>query len=110
MLVFKLKGQIAAKVTSVTAMVISAAMVIYAVLVMILNGGGGILLGLAGAYIFYTSYELFRSAQRNDLGSHPIFGRECYKGNGGSAAGGSGGGTGTAAPTMPVQADDAVMA
>lgn len=73
----------AAIVTAVTAMLLSAAMVAYAVISFLMDiGGSGLLLGLIGIFIFSNSYDLFASARRNDLGDHPIFGRQCYRGTG----------------------------
>mmetsp|Transcript_5925 Transcript_5925/g.13033 ORF Transcript_5925/g.13033 Transcript_5925/m.13033 type:complete len:299 (+) Transcript_5925:32-928(+) len=109
MLAFKLRGATAARVTAVTAMVVSSGMILYA-LVGVLYGaaGGELLLGFVGVYVFYQSYELHVAARRDDLADHPIFGRECYRGAGGTdgGGGGDGGGPGTA----PVPADSAVPA
>jgi len=95
MLAFKMTGLTAAKVTSVTAMLISAGMIVWALLSVIAQTGGSVLLGVVGAFVFYQSYELFGAARRNDLDGHPLFGRECYRartGSGNNDGGGDGGG------------------
>ncbi|KAL9178568.1 hypothetical protein ACHAXT_001906 [Thalassiosira profunda] len=102
-LVFKLKSLLAAKVTAVTALLISTGMILYAIIGFITNtGGSALLLGLVGAIIFYQSYELWAAARRDDLANHPIFGRECYKEGGGGDAQAEG--------EVPAQTDEAVMA
>ncbi|KAL3798168.1 hypothetical protein HJC23_005729 [Cyclotella cryptica] len=105
-LVLKLGPVMAAKVTAVTAMLLSVAMVVYAIISFLTGiGGSGLLLGLIGIFIFSNSYDLFASARQNNLGDHPIFGRQCYRGTGGST--GESGGDGP--QEVPAQSDSAVI-
>lgn len=96
----------AAKVTAVTAMLLSAAMVAYAIISFMTGiGGSGLLLGLIGIFIFGNSYDLFVAARRGDLGEHPIFGRQCYRSMGGGT-----GVSGEESPQeVPAQSDSAVI-
>ena len=81
MLVLKLKPVVAAKVTSITAMVIATGLFIYAVIGFFSPiAASSLLLGLVGIFVFYQSYELWLAIKNNDLSNHPIFGRDCYKG------------------------------
>jgi hypothetical protein len=78
----------AAFVTAMTAIVISLAMVSYAVITIFIGAGGfSLYFGLVGLYVFFESYELKNAVKRDDLKNHPIFGRECYQ-SGGATAGG----------------------
>lgn len=108
-LVFKMKSQLAARVTAVTAMLLSAVMIAYAIVRWFQGTGGSfLLLGLVGVYVFYQGHELWTAARRDELGGHPIFGRECYKdGNGRSDGGGQEQATGE---SVPAQNEEAVMA
>mmetsp|Transcript_16135 Transcript_16135/g.29068 ORF Transcript_16135/g.29068 Transcript_16135/m.29068 type:complete len:302 (-) Transcript_16135:79-984(-) len=110
MLVLKLKGQTAAKVTAITAMLISSGMILYAVLIMLSKSAGSeLLLGFVGAYVLHQSYKLWTAAQSDTLGNHPIFGRECYKNTGeNNDASGDGGDVETT--PVPAQTDNAVLA
>ena len=77
-LVVKLKAQVAAKVTAITAMLISGVMILYAV-ISFFKTSYGLFLGLVGVFVFYESYELWTAARRNELEGHSIFGRKCYQ-------------------------------
>jgi len=110
MLVLKLKGQTAAKVTAITAMLISSGMIIYAVLSMLSKSAGSeLLLGFVGAYVLHQSYELWTAAQRDALDSHPIFGRDCYQ-NAGENNNTSGNEGGVERTPVPAETDNAVLA
>ena len=92
-------------------------MVVYAILsFFVATAGGGLILGLVGAFVFYNSSELYGAAKRGELGGHPIFGRECYQCGGGSGNGGNGdsGSRGVAQEEaggiIPAQTDSAVLA
>jgi hypothetical protein len=100
-LVLKMEPLKAAKVTAITAMLISSGIVIYGILGLLAITGGTFLLLLVGIYVGYQSYELWIAAKRKELGNHPIFGRGCYQS--GELASSSGGGQ------VPAQADEAVM-
>lgn len=112
-LVFKMKSIAAAKVTAITAMLISAGMVLYSIYTFLARtAGSGLLLGLVGVFVFYQSFELWNSAKRNDLANHPIFGRECY-GDGNEHSNSRGGGSGQEQEqeieTVPAQTEEAEM-
>ena len=80
MLVVKLKAQVAAKVTAITAMLISGGMILYAIISFFKTTyGNELFLGLVGVLVFYESYELWTAASRNELEGHSIFGRKCYQ-------------------------------
>ena len=108
-LVFKITASTAARVTAITAMLISSCMIIWA-LVNLLSGTGGslVLLGALGAFVFHQSYQLFAATQRNDLDNHPIFGRDCYQHPSGSGTNSGGNEAGIA--TVPAQTNNAVLA
>lgn len=79
---FKLKSLAAAKVTAITAMVISAGMVLYAIIGFFASPYGfELFFGLVGCIVFYASHQLWTAAKLNDLCDHPIFGRKCYQDN-----------------------------
>lgn len=104
----------AAFVTAMTAIVISMAMVAYAI-VAIFTGGFGFALyfGLVGLYVFYESYELRNAVKRDDLKNHPIFGGKCYQSGGGDTASSSAGGDMTMAEVSApadIPAEEGVMA
>lgn len=120
-LLFKMKSQTAAKVTSITAMLIASCMVGYSIVTFLYRtAGSGLLLGLVGVFVFFQSYELWTAAKRNELSDHPIFGRQCYQsGSSGTtgnntSSGSSGGqeqvGEVEAQVPVPAQTDEAVMA
>lgn len=102
----KLQPLKAAKVTAITAILISLGMVLYAIIGFFAElGGSGLLLGIIGLFIFNNSYDLWKAAKSNELSSHPIFGRRVYQ---------SGGATATRsedaeAQEVPAQSDDAVI-
>lgn len=110
-LVLKLKAMTAAKVTAFTSMLISSGLIIYSAISMLNKTRGNfLLLGLVGVFVFYQGYELLTAVKNNDLGNHPIFGRECYQnqssgGNSSDSAGQEGEGG-----AVPAQTDEAVMA
>ncbi|KAL7539245.1 hypothetical protein ACHAWF_006345 [Thalassiosira exigua] len=107
-LLFKMKAETAAKVTSITAMLLGAGMIVYAIVGWFgMWGGSVLLLGLVGVFVFHQSYELFSAARNDRLGDHPVFGRECYQN---ANNGGGGGGGETAGGAVPAQTDEAVMA
>jgi len=87
MLKLKMEPMKAAFVTAMTAFVIASAMVGFGI-VRIFTGGAGfsLYLALVGLYVWGESYGLHKAVQSNDLKSHPIFGRECFKSGGGAAA------------------------
>ena len=89
-LVFKLRSLTAAKVTSVTAMLISVGMIIYAIInyFSYQTTNSELMIGLVGIFVFYQSYELWVAAKNDDLDNHPIFGRKCYSANQGNRGGG----------------------
>ena len=79
-MVFKLKSLTAAKVSAVTAMLISVGMIIYAIInyFSYQTTNSELMIGLVGIFVFYQSYELWVAAKNDDLGNHAIFGRKCY--------------------------------
>jgi hypothetical protein len=104
-LYLKMQPQKAAKVTALTAMLISGGMIVYAIVSLItVVPGSGLLLGLVGVFIFSNSYDLYKDVKRCELGNHPIFGRQCYQS--GSSAGG---GRDQDAQEVPAQSDSAVI-
>lgn len=120
-LYLKLKSQTAARVTAITAMIIAFGMITYSIVTFLIpSTRGGLLLGVVGVFVFYQSYELWTAAERNVLGNHPIFGRQCYQDSSSSASGttentsSSSGGDqeqeGDAQTPVPAQTDEAVMA
>ena len=109
MLAFKLRGPAAARVTAITAMLLSSGMIVYALISMFKNDSGSqALLGIVGVFVFYQGTELLNAARRDELGNHPIFGRKCYQGDDGDANAGAEGGR--EAGPVPAQTDDAVLA
>lgn len=113
-LFLKMRAKTAAKVTAITAMLIAAGMVAYAVIRWFQGVGGSfLLLALVGLYIGYQSHDLWIQAKNDELDGHPIFGRECYKdSDGGTRSGGGEGGQQAqeAEEAVPAQTDEAVMA
>ena len=101
-LVFKLKSLTAAKVTSVTAMLISFGMIIYAIINYFSydTTNSELMIGLVGVFVFYQSYELWIAAKNDDLAHHSIFGRKCYSDNRGNSSGNTSGRQEEAAPTQ----------
>jgi hypothetical protein len=105
-LAFKLKSLTAAKVTAITAMIISSGMILLAIISLFITSyGNELFLGLVGVFVFYESYELWTAARRNELGDHTIFGRKCYQDRN---VGNHDGGAPTAPPVL-AQNDDAVL-
>ncbi|KAL3784960.1 hypothetical protein ACHAW5_010412 [Stephanodiscus triporus] len=79
---FNYKNVDAAKVTAITAMVISAGMVLYAIISFVASPYGfELFFGLVGCIVFYASHQLWTAAKLDDLCDHPIFGRKCYQDN-----------------------------
>lgn len=106
-LFLKLQAATAAKVTAVTAMAISGAMILYSIVSFFTPTlGSELLLGLVGVFVFYESYELWTAVKTNNLDNHPIFGRQAYKAEGGS----SGAAQEQGGEAVPAQTDEAVMA
>jgi hypothetical protein len=89
--VFKLKSLTAAKVTSVTAMLIAIGMIVYAIINYFSydTTNSELMIGLVGVFVFYQSYELWIAAKHGNLAHHTIFGRKCYTDNAGNSTGGS---------------------
>jgi len=111
-LYFRLSPLKAAKISAGTALFLSTGMMLYAIYGFFTGtGGSGLLLGLVGAFVFSSSYELWGLAKRNQLTNHPIFGRECYRpsGDGGSTTDGYGGAQ-AEDDAVPAQTDSAVLA
>jgi Zn-dependent protease len=105
-LAFKLKSLTAAKVTAITAMIISSGMILLAIISLFTTSyGNELFLGLVGVFVFYESYELWTAARRDELGDHTIFGRKCYQDRN---VGNHDGGAPTAPPVL-AQNDDAVL-
>ncbi len=105
-LLFKLKSLTAAKVTAITAMIISSGMIVLALISLFITSyGSELFLGLVGVFIFYESYELWTAARRDELGDHTVFGRKCYQDR---HVGNNGGGA-PAAPPVPAQNDEAAL-
>lgn len=76
----KLQPLKAAKVTAITAILISTGMVLYAFIGYFTGmGGSGLLLGIVGLFIWNNSYDLWKAANNDELNEHPIFGRKCYQ-------------------------------
>ncbi|KAL3802012.1 hypothetical protein ACHAW5_009417 [Stephanodiscus triporus] len=99
---FKLKSLAAAKVTAITAMIISAGMILYAIISFFTSAYSfELFVGLVGCFVFYESYELWAAARRDGLADHSIFGRKCYQD---SVVGDAN------EPPVPAQDDEAVMA
>ena len=85
-LFFGMNNRKAAKVTAGTAMFISFGLISYVLVTLLMKEAGSqLLLALIGAFIFYQSWGLWVKAKNDDLGSDPIFGRQCYQ-NGGRSA------------------------
>lgn len=81
MLMLKMEPMKAALFTAWTAMVISSAMVAYAVVSLFVNGFEfSLYFGMVGIWVFFQSYELRLNVKKGDLKNDPIFGRECYGG------------------------------
>lgn len=107
-LVFKMDTLKAAKVTSITGMILATGMILYAIISTLIGKvGTQLLLGLIGVFVFYQSYELW--AQKNDLSNHPIFGRQCYQRSGTSGTGSSVTEIEEGSSVVPAQKDEAVM-
>jgi len=104
----KLQPLKAAKVTAITAILISTGMVLYAFIGYFTGmGGSGLLLGVVGLFIWNNSYELWKAASNDELNEHPIFGRKCYQSGEITAAATS---RDVEAETqVPAQSDDAVI-
>jgi len=112
-LLFKLPPIKAAKVTAITAMLLSAGMILYSIISIFADSSGSeLLLGIVGIFVFFQSHELWVSARTGALGNHPIFGRECYRTTtttGGSSSGNNEGGD-EQDTAVPAQSDEAAMA
>lgn len=79
-LVLKLKSITAAKVTAITALLISTGMILYSMITIFRKDvGSDVLLGVVGCFVLHQGHELYVAAKTGNLSMHPIFGRECYK-------------------------------
>ena len=97
----KLKPEIAAKVTVLTAFLIAGGMVIYSIIGFFSPiATSSLLIGLIGIFVFYQSYELWILIKNDGLATHPIFGRDCYKQTTSTTGG----------EEVPATTDEAVMA
>jgi hypothetical protein len=106
-LYLKLQPLKAAKVTAITALLISSGMVLYAFIGYFRGlGGSGLILGIVGLFIVNSSYDLWNAAKNDQLGEHPIFGRTCYQDCDGTN---SGGGRDEEVQDVPAQSDEAVI-
>ena len=106
-LAFNLKSLTAAKVTAITAMVISSGMILLAIISLFTTSfGNELFLGLVGVFVFYESHELWTAARRDELGDNAIFGRKCYQDRN---VGNNNDGEAPAAPPVPAQNDEAVL-
>lgn len=76
----------AAMFTGVIGMVVAAAFVIWGIIDLIQGAPGGLFVALTGAWIFMTSFQLFKLTQPGQNGdpvanltNHPVFGQQCYQ-------------------------------